>query len=209
MAKAPDISRLVPDLEKALSRARSNAAAIIMQDLEVKGPYWTGHFAKNWKADVNPIKPIKPSPIRERHRKKNGKFSDEFIPDGKPRRALKLKRVKPFSILDNPKIYVGNQTTYAGFAINNPFGATIPVRGSYRGRGKTYDEHIASVKGRRSTAPDGVQWYQIYLASVSINNALAVGLSEAERVPMYKSVNTITGIQNLRRGSKKSFISFD
>ena len=188
MAKAPDISRLVPDLEKALSRARSNAAAIIMQDLEVKGPYWTGHFAKNWKADVNPIKPIKPSPIRERHRKKDGKFSDEFIPDGKPRRALKLKRVKPFSILDNPKIYVGNPTTYAGFAINY-YGATIPVRGSYRGRGKTYDEHIASVKGRKSTAPDGVQWYQIYLASVGINNALSMGLFKAER--------------------KKSFISFD
>ena len=188
MAKAPDISRLVPDLEKALSRARSNAAAIIMQDLEVKGPYWTGHFAKNWKADVNPIKPIKPSPIRERHRKKDGKFSDEFIPDGKPRRALKLKRVKPFSILDNPKIYVGNQTTYAGFAINY-YVATIPVRGSHRGRGKTYDEHIASVKGRKSTAPDGVQWYQIYLASVGINNALSMGLFKAER--------------------KKSFISFD
>jgi len=192
MPKSRDISQLVPDLVNSISKGRTKAAQIIRVDLESRGPYWTGHFAKQWDIDIVPIKPTVPSPIREKLRAKKGKFFDEFDSKNgllgslkrRARRNLAIRKADTYSILENPKLYLGNKATYAGFAINNP-NATIPVRGSHRGKGKTYAQHINErtnqFRPKVSTAPDGVQWYQVYLASVGISNALSVGFAKAER----------------------------
>ncbi len=52
MKKARNISNLVPDLKKALSKATEHVARDVTIDLIDVGPYWTGQFSKAWEINV-------------------------------------------------------------------------------------------------------------------------------------------------------------
>ena len=90
MPSSKDISHLTKDLEQNMIALKSKVASAMVQDLQERGPWWTGHFATSWKISETPVAPVKKS----------------------RKRAKKVPLEKP--------LYVGNEAEYAGFAVNNP-----------------------------------------------------------------------------------------
>ena len=58
-------------------------------------------------------------------------------------------------------MYIGNSTSYAGFAVNNP-GATVPRRG---GGTATYKEHKDRDKRQLTSKNEDPDWYKVYTQS--------------------------------------------
>ena len=188
MPSSKDISHLTRDLEQNMISLKSKVASAMVQDLQERGPWWTGHFATSWKISETPVAPVKKSRKREELDKGNMKGYDvplHWIDDDEAgvgtgsvydqirnNRVLpKRKRAKKVS-LEKP-LYVGNEAEYAGFAVNNP-GATAPVGSP---DGVTYSEHAGIV--RQITPPSGSpDWYKIYLQNQQFNEAKLLGLSE-------------------------------
>jgi hypothetical protein len=188
MPSSKDISHLTRDLEQNMISLKSKVASAMVQDLQERGPWWTGHFATSWKISETPVAPVKKSRKREELDKGNMKGYDvplHWIDDDEAgvgtgsvydqirnNRVLpKRKRAKKVS-LEKP-LYVGNEAEYAGFAVNNP-GATAPVGSP---DGVTYSEHAGIV--RQITPPSGSpDWYKIYLQNQQFNEAILLGLSE-------------------------------
>ena len=188
MPSSKDISHLTKDLEQNMIALKSKVASAMVQDLQERGPWWTGHFATSWKISETPVQPVKKSRKREEIDKGNiqgydaplhwldedeagggtGSVYDQIrtnrvLPNRK--RAKKVPLEKP--------LYVGNEAEYAGFAVNNP-GATAPVGSP---NGITYSEHAGIV--RQITPPSGSpDWYKIYLQNQQFNEAILLGLSE-------------------------------
>ena len=188
MPSSKDISHLTKDLEQNMIALKSKVASAMVQDLQERGPWWTGHFATSWKISETPVAPVKKSRKREELDKGNIQGYDaplHWIDDDeagvgtgsvydqirKNRSLPKRKRAKKVP-LEKP-LYVGNEAEYAGFAVNNP-GATAPVGSP---NGITYSEHAGIV--RQITPPSGSpDWYKIYLQNQQFNEAILLGLSE-------------------------------
>ena len=188
MPSSKDISHLTKDLEQNMIALKSKVASAMVQDLQERGPWWTGHFATSWKISETPVQPVKKSRKREEIDKGNiqgydaplhwldedeaGVGTGSVYDQIRTNRVLpNRKRAKKVS-LEKP-LYVGNEAEYAGFAVNNP-GATAPVGSP---NGITYSEHAGIV--RQITPPSGSpDWYKIYLQNQQFNEAILLGLSE-------------------------------
>ena len=188
MPSSKDISHLTKDLEQNMIALKSKVASAMVQDLQERGPWWTGHFATSWKISETPVQPVKKSRKREEIDKGNiqgydaplhwldedeagvgtGSVYDQIRKNRSLPKRKKAKKVP----LEKP-LYVGNEAEYAGFAVNNP-GATAPVGSP---NGITYSEHAGIV--RQITPPSGSpDWYKIYLQNQQFNEAILLGLSE-------------------------------
>ena len=44
-------------LKRFYERLKGKVAAIMVQDLQESGPWWTGHFATSWKISETPVEP--------------------------------------------------------------------------------------------------------------------------------------------------------
>jgi len=188
MPSSKDISHLTKDLEQNMIALKSKVASAIVQDLQERGPWWTGHFATSWKISETPVQPVKKSRKREEIDKGNIQGYDAplhwldedeaGVGTGSVYDQIRTNRVLPNRKrakkvpLEKP-LYVGNEAEYAGFAVNNP-GATAPVGSP---DGITYSEHAGIV--RQITPPSGSpDWYKIYLQNQQFNEAILLGLSE-------------------------------
>ena len=166
---------------------KSKVASAMVQDLQERGPWWTGHFATSWKISETPVDPVKKSPKRKQI--EAGKIQDadpdllSFMSDPDQPVGSVYDQIRTNRVLPNRKrakkvplekpLYVGNEAEYAGFAVNNP-GATAPVGSP---NGITYSEHAGIV--RQITPPSGSpDWYKIYLQNQQFNEAILLGLSE-------------------------------
>ena len=187
MPKSKDISQLTKDLESNMINLKAKVASAMVQDLQERGPWWTGHFATSWQISKTPVAPTKKSPKRKQITAGKIKDADpsllDFMADPdqpvgsvydqirKPRSVVGRKRPEKVP-LEKP-LYVGNRAEYAGFAVNNP-GATAPVGSP---NGVTYEKHAENVK--QITPPSGSpDWYKIYLQNEQFNEAILLGLSE-------------------------------
>ena len=65
MPSSKDISHLTKDLEQNMIALKSKVASAMVQDLQERGPWWTGHFATSWKISETPVAPVKKSRKRE------------------------------------------------------------------------------------------------------------------------------------------------
>ena len=188
MPSSKDISDLTKDLEQNMIALKSKVASAMVQDLQERGPWWTGHFATSWKISETPVQPVKKSRKREEIDKENVQGYDAplhwldedeaGVGTGSVYDQIRTNRVLPNRKrakkvpLEKP-LYVGNEAEYAGFAVNNP-GATAPVGSP---NGITYSEHAGIV--RQITPPSGSpDWYKIYLQNQQFNEAILLGLSE-------------------------------
>ena len=188
MPSSKDISNLTKDLEQNMIALKSKVASAMVQDLQERGPWWTGHFATSWKISETPVQPVKKSRKREEIDKGNIQGYDAplhwldedeaGVGTGSVYDQIRTNRVLPNRKrakkvpLEKP-LYVGNEAEYAGFAVNNP-GATAPVGSP---NGITYSEHAGIV--RQITPPSGSpDWYKIYLQNQQFNEAILLGLSE-------------------------------
>ena len=188
MPSSKDISHLTKDLEQNMIALKSKVASAMVQDLQERGPWWTGHFATSWKISETPVQPVKKSRKREEIDKGNVRGYDAplhwldkdetGVGTGSVYDQIRTNRVLPNRKrakkvpLEKP-LYVGNEAEYAGFAVNNP-GATAPVGSP---NGITYSEHAGIV--RQITPPSGSpDWYKIYLQNQQFNEAILLGLSE-------------------------------
>ena len=166
---------------------KSKVASAMVQDLQERGPWWTGHFATSWKISETPVQPVKKSSKRKQIAA--GKIQDadpdllDFLGDPDQPVGSVYDQIRTNRVLPNRKrakkvplekpLYVGNEAEYAGFAVNNP-GATAPVGSP---NGITYSEHAGIV--RQITPPSGSpDWYKIYLQNQQFNEAILLGLSE-------------------------------
>ena len=188
MPSSKDISHLTKYLEQNMIALKSKVASAMVQDLQERGPWWTGHFATSWKISETPVQPVKKSRKREEIDKGNIQGYDAplhwldedeaGVGTGSVYDQIRTNRVLPNRKrakkvpLEKP-LYVGNEAEYAGFAVNNP-GATAPVGSP---NGITYSEHAGIV--RQITPPSGSpDWYKIYLQNQQFNEAILLGLSE-------------------------------
>ena len=188
MPSSKDISHLTKDLEQNMIALKSKVASAMVQDLQERGPWWTGHFATSWKISETPVQPVKKSRKREEIGKGNVQGYDAplhwldedeaGVGTGSVYDQIRTNRVLPNRKrakkvpLEKP-LYVGNEAEYAGFAVNNP-GATAPVGSP---DGVTYSEHAGIV--RQITPPSGSpDWYKIYLQNQQFNEAILLALSE-------------------------------
>ena len=188
MPSSKDISHLTKDLEQNMIALKSKVASAMVQDLQERGPWWTGHFATSWKISETPVQPVKKSRKREEIDKGNIQGYDAplhwldedeaGVGTGSVYDQIRTNRVLPNRKrakkvpLEKP-LYVGNEAEYAGFAVNNP-GATAPVGSP---NGITDSEHAGIV--RQITPPSGSpDWYKIYLQNQQFNEAILLGLSE-------------------------------
>ena len=188
MPSSKDISHLTKDLEQNMIALKSKVASAMVQDLQERGPWWTGHFATSWKISETPVQPVKKSRKREEIDKGNIQGYDAplhwldedeaGVGTGSVYDQIRTNRVLPNRKrakkvpLEKP-LYVGNEAEYAGFAVNN-LGATAPVGSP---NGITYSEHAGIV--RQITPPSGSpDWYKIYLQNQQFNEAILLGLSE-------------------------------
>ena len=188
MPSSKDISHLTKDLEQNMIALKSKVASAMVQDLQERGPWWTGHFATSWKISETPVQPVKKSRKREEIDKENVQGYDAplhwldedeaGVGTGSVYDQIRTNRVLPNRKrakkvpLEKP-LYVGNEAEYDGFAVNNP-GATAPVGSP---NGITYSEHAGIV--RQITPPSGSpDWYKIYLQNQQFNEAILLGLSE-------------------------------
>ena len=188
MPSSKDISHLTKDLEQNMIALKSKVASAMVQELQERGPWGTGHFATSWKISETPVQPVKKSRKREEIDKGNIKgydaplhwLDEDDAGDGtgsvydqiRTNRVLPNRKRAKKVPLEKP-LYVGNEAEYAGFAVNNP-GATAPVGSP---NGITYSEHAGIV--RQITPPSGSpDWYKIYLQNQQFNEAILLGLSE-------------------------------
>ena len=188
MPSSKDISHLTKDLEQNMIALKSKVASAMVQDLQERGPWWTGHFATSWKISETPVQPVKKSRKREEIDKGNIQGYDAplhwldedeaGVGTGSVYDQIRTNRVLPNRKrakkvpLEKP-LFVGIEAESAGFAVNNP-GATAPVGSP---NGITYSEHAGIV--RQITPPSGSpDWYKIYLQNQQFNEAILLGLSE-------------------------------
>ena len=168
MAAKP-ITDLAEDLRKFVEEGRAQAGPRIVFALQHEGPWWTGTFGKSWKLSATKVRPV------------NAENVEQIGTGGAPKRntfitggdSLSAKRTAKLpqepSVLRVPygkPLYIGNESTYAGFATNQP-GQTI--------RGTTYEQHADKY---RITA-SGPDWYNVYTKGGKIMDDLTEGFRRA------------------------------
>ena len=146
MPSIKDISQLPNDIKLRVEEAVSIAATEIHYSLQYTSPWWTGTFNKNWIVSSTAVEPTVPRDPP------SGSFE---IPDRTNRGAPKKYPdvVVPFG----SPLYIGNQTEYAGFVVNNPK-ARMP---DLSGKPVTYREHAKEVS-EITLRPPQFNWFDIY-----------------------------------------------
>lgn len=166
---AKPITELAEDLRKFVEEGRAQAGPRIVFALQHEGPWWTGTFGKSWKLSPTKVKPVNAENV-EQIGVGGAPARDTFITGGDSLSAKRTAKLpKEPSILrvsyDRP-LYIGNESTYAGFATNQP-GQKI--------RGTTYAQHADKY---RITA-SGPDWYNVYTNGGKIMDDLTEGFRRA------------------------------
>ena len=136
---AKPITKLTKDIRKLIEDGRAAAGPEIVENLQLKGPWWTGNFGELWKLSPAPVKP---------EVNKNRDWQKKDLPSARNLTKLPVLRLP----IDSP-LYIGNAADYAGYAVNNP---------QAKKQGKTYEEARTGENALRMTAKDGPRWYKIY-----------------------------------------------
>lgn len=168
MASKP-ITELAEDLRQFVEEGRAQAGPRIVFALQHEGPWWTGTFGKSWKLGATKIRPVNAENV-EQIGTGGAPERDTFITGGDPLSAKRTAKLpKEPSILRvpyNKPLYIGNESTYAGFATNQP-GQTI--------RKATYEQHSKKYK----ITATSFDWYQIYTQGGKIMDDLTEGFRRA------------------------------
>lgn len=154
---AKPITELTKDIRKLIETGRETAGPVIIRSLQSEGPWWTSSFGRKWQLSQTAVKPTDDRP-----------GFDRDIEDGIPARTTVPKPSKnsPVTVsslrfpIKNP-MYVGNSTSYAGFAVNNP-NATVPRRG---GGTATYEQHKNRDGFQLTSENQNPDWYKVYTQS--------------------------------------------
>ena len=154
---AKPITKLTKDIRKLIEDGRAAAGPEIVENLQLKGPWWTGNFGELWKLSPAPVKP---------EVNKNRDWQKKNLPNARNLTKLPVLRLP----IDSP-LYIGNAADYAGYAVNNPQ-AKLP---DSEGVPKTYGE---TRPPQRSTAKPGPNWYKIY-TETSRDTGLFLDLDKA------------------------------
>ena len=171
MAAKP-ITDLAKDLRKLVEEGRAQAGPRIVFALQHEGPWWTGTFGKSWKLSGTKVRPVNAENV-EQIGVDGAPDRDTFITGGDQesgKRTAKLPTEPPVLRIgiDSP-LYIGNESTYAGFATNQP-GQTI--------RGLTYEQHA---KEYRITA-SGPDWYTVYTEGGMLMKDITEGFRRAAKM---------------------------
>ena len=151
------LTSLANDIEKAVQQARTEAAKEIVVNLQDKGPWWTGTFAKSWVVSNYPVEggliDREPDPAW---------WDDEAIANARrPRR----KQRPDFPVVNiNQTLYIGNASKYGLFATGY-WGEKIHHHQSMMdtsGKRVTYAQHGDTRKLTANIFPQA-SWYRIYL----------------------------------------------
>lgn len=154
---AKPITELTKDIRKLIETGRETAGPVIIRSLQSEGPWWTSSFGRKWQLSQTAVKPTDDRPGFNRD-----------IEGGIPARTTVPKPSKnsPVTVsslrfpIKSP-MYVGNSTSYAGFAVNNP-NATVPRRG---GGTATYEQHKNRDGFQLTSKNQNPDWYKVYTQS--------------------------------------------
>ena len=145
MPSIKDISQLPNDIKLRVEEAVSIAATEIHYSLQYTSPWWTGTFNKNWIVSSTAVEPTIP---------RDPYSATDEIPDPTERGAPKKYPYIPAPL--GKSLYIGNQTEYAGFVINNPK-AKMP---NLTGKPVTYKKHSENFS--ITPRPAVFSWFKIY-----------------------------------------------
>ncbi len=154
---AKPISELTNDIRKLIETGRETAGPVIIRSLQSEGPWWTSSFGRKWQLSQTAVKPTDDQP---------GFRRDLTGPIPEKTNAPKPTQGSPLTVsslrfpLKN-LMYIGNSTSYAGFAVNNP-GATVPRKG---GGTATYEEHKNRDNFTLTSENEDPDWYKVYTQS--------------------------------------------
>ena len=147
-----DIKNLPKAIEDAILMGKSIAASEIHYTLQNRSPFWTGTFNRSWKVQ-------------------KGKPVDAVIPrsgDTETQASGKLPQkgeLIPTKL--NEHLYIGNQTDYAAFVINQK---------KHKDDGTMYEDLFK--EGRNTTPiPNQPDWYEVYLKT-ALEQDLDKGFSQ-------------------------------
>ena len=155
---AKDIKFLVDDLEKSFLQGKGAAASTIAFSLANRSPIWTGTFNRSWKVQKNtPVAPTKP-------RDESGSASFTRTAFSRVAKREPVIKTKLSEIL-----YVGNETRYAGFVINEE-------PSPYDGR--MYQQSFQE-QYNTTPIPNQPDWYDVYLLGDYLFQDLEKGFQSA------------------------------
>ena len=153
---AKPITELTKDIRKLIETGRETAGPIVIRSLQSEGPWWTSSFGRKWQLSQVAVMPTDDRPGFNRDLK--GIPKQTTVP--KPTQASPLT-VSSLRFPIQNSMYIGNSTSYAGFAVNSP-NATVPRKG---GGTATYREHKTRDKYRLTSAGEDPDWYEVYTQS--------------------------------------------
>lgn len=147
-----DIKQLTKDIEDAILMGKSIAASEIHYTLQNRSPFWTGTFNRSWKVQ-------------------KGKPVDAVIPrSGDTETQASGKTPQKGELIPtklNEHLYIGNQTDYAAFVINQK---------KHKEDGTMYEDLFK--EGRKTTPiPNQPDWYEVYLKT-ALEQDLDEGFSQ-------------------------------
>ena len=155
---AKDIKFLVDDLEKSFLEGKGAAASTIAFSLANRSPIWTGTFNRSWK--VQKGTPVVPSKTRDDSgAKAMVRTAFSRIQQREPVIKTRLSEI----------LYIGNETKYAGFVIDeepSPYDGRM-----YR---QSFEE-----KYNTTPIPNQPDWYDVYLLGDYLFQDLEKGFQSA------------------------------
>lgn len=153
---AKPITELTKDIRKLIETGRETAGPIVIRSLQSEGPWWTSSFGRKWQLSQVAVMPTDDRPGFNRDLK--GIPEQTTVP--KPTQASPLT-VSSLRFPIQNSMYIGNSTSYAGFAVNSP-NATVPRRG---GRTATYEQHKNRDGFNLTSKNKNPDWYKVYTQS--------------------------------------------
>ena len=147
-----DIKDLPKAIEDAILIGKSIAASEIHFTLQHRSPFWTGTFNRSWKIQKgSPVAAVKPR-------------------QGDPEEQASGKLPKKGELIPTElgeDLYIGNQTDYAAFVINQK---------KHKDDGTMYEDLFK--EGRNTTPiPNQPDWYEVYLKT-ALEQDLDEGFSQ-------------------------------
>ena len=155
---AKPITELVKDIRELIEAGRETAGPIVIRSLQSEGPWWTSNFGRKWQLSQNPVKPTDDRPGFNRDL--TGLIIPRRTSAPKPTQGSPLT-VSSLRFPIKNSMYIGNSSSYAGFAVNNP-GATVPRKG---GGTATYEEHKNRDGFKLTSKDQNPDWYKVYTRS--------------------------------------------
>ena len=154
---AKPITELTKDIRKLIETGRETAGPVIIRSLQSEGPWWTSSFGRKWQLSQTAVKPTddRPGFRRDLAGSIPAKTTTPKPTQGSPLTVSSLR----FPL--NSSMYIGNSTSYAGFAVNNP-GATVPRKG---GGTATYEQHKNRDNFQLTSKNENPDWYKVYTQS--------------------------------------------